>query len=119
MSGAGPVGERTGHPGEDHMAGPGPLPGDLAPVDEPVALRDAWWAAERDGSAGPDLVGEVTAAVRAAWSERLGAAGVEAGWLDGVTAGYRRELWLWLVGERQWDQCLAGLAGRVVRRLPA
>jgi hypothetical protein len=31
----------------------------------------------------------------------------------------RRELWLWLMGERQWFPFITGLAGRVVRRLPA
>ena len=31
----------------------------------------------------------------------------------------KRELWLWLMGERQWIQYLTGLAGRVIRRLPA
>jgi hypothetical protein len=30
----------------------------------------------------------------------------------------KRELWLWLNGDRQWLQFLAGLAGRIVRRLP-
>jgi hypothetical protein len=32
---------------------------------------------------------------------------------------FRRELWLWLIGDRQWLQYVTGLAGRVVRRLPA
>ncbi len=31
----------------------------------------------------------------------------------------RRELWLWLMGDRQWFPYVTGLAGRVVRRLPA
>jgi hypothetical protein len=35
-----------------------------------------------------------------------------------VMIGYRREVWLWLMGERRWEQFLAGLAGRVARRLP-
>jgi hypothetical protein len=35
-----------------------------------------------------------------------------------VVIAYGRELWLWLMGERQWDEFLAGLAGRVSRRLP-
>jgi hypothetical protein len=38
--------------------------------------------------------------------------------VDVVTA-YGRELWLWLMGERQWDEFVTGLAGRVSRRLPA
>jgi hypothetical protein len=35
-----------------------------------------------------------------------------------VVVADQRELWLWLMGERTWIQFLAGLAGRVVRRLP-
>ena len=35
-----------------------------------------------------------------------------------IVAGYDRELWLWLLGERTWAQCADGLAGRVRRRLP-
>jgi len=36
-----------------------------------------------------------------------------------VVIANKRELWLWLMGERQWIQFLSGLAGRVIRRLPA
>jgi hypothetical protein len=31
----------------------------------------------------------------------------------------RRELWLWLMGDRQWSQFVEGLTGRILRRLPA
>ncbi len=31
----------------------------------------------------------------------------------------RREVWLWLMGERQWFPFITGLAGRIARRLPA
>ncbi len=44
----------------------------------------------------------------------LGASRTE---LDAVVAGYRRELWLWVMGERTWVQAIQGLAGRLVRRL--
>jgi hypothetical protein len=30
---------------------------------------------------------------------------------------YRRELWLWLAGERTWAHACSGLVGRVGRRL--
>lgn len=93
------------------------LPAGLAEVVEPLDLRDGWWAAERAGTPPPDLVGAVTAVVWAAWCGRL--AGVDEAWLAAVTAGHRRELWLWLVGERTWEQALTSLAGRVGRRLPA
>lgn len=95
------------------------LPDGLGAVAEPTALRDRWWAAERAGSSRPELVEAVTDLVWAAWAGRLGDAGVERLWLVGVADGHRRELWLWLVGERTWDQALAGLAGRVQRRLPS
>jgi hypothetical protein len=35
-----------------------------------------------------------------------------------VVVAFGRELWLWLMGERSWDQFLPALAGRVARRLP-
>lgn len=38
--------------------------------------------------------------------------------VDAVIAD-KRELWLWLMGERQWLGFVTGLAGRVTRRLPA
>ena len=34
-----------------------------------------------------------------------------------IVLGYRREIWLWLAGERTWAQCCSGLIGRVNRRL--
>jgi len=37
--------------------------------------------------------------------------------LDVVT-GYRREIWFWLIGDRQWGPLVEGLAGRVARRIP-
>ena len=36
-----------------------------------------------------------------------------------IVVANRRELWLWLLGERRWEQYVTGLAGRVVRRMPS
>ncbi|HEY4929463.1 MAG TPA: hypothetical protein VIH95_09970 [Acidimicrobiales bacterium] len=36
-----------------------------------------------------------------------------------IVVSTRRELWLWLLGDRRWEQYVTGLAGRVARRLPA
>ena len=36
-----------------------------------------------------------------------------------ISRGYAGELRLWVVGERPWDHCAAGHAGRLWRRLPA
>jgi hypothetical protein len=36
-----------------------------------------------------------------------------------ISRGYAGEFRLWVVGERPWNHCAAGLAGRTLRRLPA
>jgi hypothetical protein len=36
-----------------------------------------------------------------------------------IVVEYRREIWLWLAGERTWAQCCSGLIGRIDRRLAA
>jgi hypothetical protein len=53
------------------------------------------------------------------WGEGLEDAGMGYERFLSIVRGYASELRLWVVGERPWDHCLAGLAGRVWRRLPA
>ena len=54
-----------------------------------------------------------------AWRPVLEPAGcTREAFIDQVVA-YRREVWLWLLGDRQWASLLTGLAGRLVRRMPA
>ncbi len=53
------------------------------------------------------------------WGEDLEGAGVSRERFLEISRGYKGELRLWVVGERPWDHCVAGLAGRVRRRLPA
>jgi len=36
-----------------------------------------------------------------------------------ISRGYAAEFRLWVVGERPWNHCAAGLAGRSLRRLSA
>jgi len=55
----------------------------------------------------------------ASWGSALGSAGMERPEFAAVIAGYRRELWFWLLGDRIWSQVATGLAGRLVRRLPS
>ncbi|MBA2442197.1 MAG: hypothetical protein H0V53_07310 [Rubrobacter sp.] len=52
------------------------------------------------------------------WSGDLREAGMEYERFLGVVRGYAGEARLWVVGERPWEHCVSGLAGRVVRRLP-
>jgi len=44
-------------------------------------------------------------------------AGLDRAQFGAIVAGYRREIWLWLMGERTWSQCCSGLIGRIDRRL--
>jgi hypothetical protein len=53
------------------------------------------------------------------WGPALAAAGMDRDRFGAIVAGYRRELWLWVMGERTWAQSGGGLLGRVRRRLPA
>jgi len=53
------------------------------------------------------------------WGEGLEEAGMGRGRFREIARGYAGELRLWVVGERPWDHCAAGLAGRVWRRLPS
>ena len=53
------------------------------------------------------------------WGEDLEGAGMSRERFLEISRGYSGELRLWVVGERPWDHCVAGLAGRVWRRLPA
>jgi hypothetical protein len=52
------------------------------------------------------------------WRGDLEAAGMSRDRFLEVARGYSDELRLWVLGERPWDHCAAGLAGRVRRRLP-
>lgn len=89
--------------------------------DEPEARRDGWYRAVLDGAAVEDVVLGPDGVAAWLWPRWriLEAAGVDRAAFETVLTGYRRELWLWLAGERTWAQCCAGLAGRTERRIPA
>ena len=53
------------------------------------------------------------------WGESLEKAGMGYERFLSIARGYAGELRLWVLGERPWDHCVVGLAGRVWRRLPA
>jgi hypothetical protein len=88
------------------------------PSELKVGLRDAlldgrdWRAGFRD-----DIC--IAVWLWALWQPALEPGGMSReDFVDAVIAD-KRELWLWLMGERQWLAFVTGLAGRVVRRLPA
>ncbi|MBA2535610.1 MAG: hypothetical protein H0V21_11430 [Rubrobacter sp.] len=53
------------------------------------------------------------------WGAELEDAGIGYDRFVEISRGYAGEFRLWVVGERPWDHCAAGLAGRLLRRLPA
>jgi hypothetical protein len=52
------------------------------------------------------------------WGAELESASMDRERFYEIARGYSGEIWLWAMGERPWEHCVAGLAGRVVRRLP-
>ena len=88
------------------------------PVDMRVGLRDALLAgATADHNFADELCLALWLWER--WRPTLEPIGMPREEFIDVIMGYRRELWLWLMEERRWEQFLDGLAGRVARRLPA
>lgn len=99
-------------------------PGDSAAAprlhlpDEP-AHKVRWRDAAIGGTDLAEVVGGPGGIAEWLWQRWsvLRSAGMDAEALGAVVLGYRRELWLWLAGERTWVQCCAGLVGRLDRRL--
>lgn len=52
------------------------------------------------------------------WEEELEEAGMHYERFLEISRGYANELRLWVLGERPWGHCAAGLVGRITRRLP-
>jgi len=96
---------------------------DLSVPEEPVALRRHTRAlVEQDpeqGTAVVDAGSWIADPLWERWGPALEAAGMDRDRFGGIVTGYRRELWLWVMGERTWAQSAGGLLGRVQRRLPA
>ena len=87
--------------------------------DEPTARAERWLRAVNDGQGLEQvLTGDdgVTAWLWSRWRS-LSAVGLDEPALAAMVLDYRRELWLWLAGERTWTQCCSGLIGRITRRI--
>jgi hypothetical protein len=88
---------------------------------EPVELREwmrqtvlAGGDPRKDASNGTSL----GALLWERWRSALEPEGLERETFFDIAESYGREIWLWIIGERLWEQCIEGLAGRVSRRLP-
>jgi hypothetical protein len=96
---------------------------DLSVPEEPVGLRRRTRAlVEQDPGQGAAVVDDgafLADPLWERWGPALQAAGMDRDRFGQIVAGYRRELWLWVMGERTWAQSAGGLLGRVQRRLPS
>jgi hypothetical protein len=99
------------------MAPPGPEP---AVPPEPAELRARTRAlAEQDPAGAIALLGGgewILDQLWERWGGELERWGMGRERLRQIAVDYRRELWLWVMGERTWEQCAGGLLGRVERR---
>jgi len=94
----------------------------LAGLDEPVEMRDGLRTAILEGADWREgFTNDICIGVFLweRWRPTLEPAGMDREAFVDVVVDYGRELWLWLMGERRWDEFVVGLAGRVSRRLPA
>ncbi|HEY3941931.1 MAG TPA: hypothetical protein VGL60_05550 [Acidimicrobiales bacterium] len=86
--------------------------------EEPAAHKARWLAAVLDGADLAEVLAGADGVVAWLWSRWrvLERVGVHQQDLGQAVTSYRREIWLWLAGERTWSQCCEGLIGRVGRR---
>ena len=91
--------------------------------DEPTGLKaETRVLLEESPEEGGRVIADtafVTDSLWEEWGTDLGDAGIGYERFVEISRGYAGEFRLWVVGERPWDHCAAGLAGRLLRRLPA
>ncbi len=94
-------------------------PPSLHVPDEPTARAEAWLDAVLEGAELSSVLGADDGLAAWLWERwsTLAAAGETRPSFTAIVVEYRRELWLWLAGERTWAQACSGLVGRVGRRM--
>jgi len=87
--------------------------------DEPTVRAEGWLASVLDGEDLEHVLTKDDGIVPWFWTRWRSLAGAGLGEQDlgEIVLGYRREIWLWLAGERTWTQCCSGLIGRITRRI--
>ena len=87
--------------------------------DEPVAAKARWLDEVHAGAALEEVLVAQDGLVEWLWARWrvLDSAGFGEKSLGALVLDYRREVWLWLEGERTWAQCCSGLLGRLGRRM--
>ncbi len=106
----------------DVLSAPESLVRRLEKPVEPVELRDGLRQVLLDGGDWREgFTDDICLGVWlwSRWQPVLEPAGCSREQFVDVVISTHRELWLWLLGDRRWEQYVSGLAGRVARRLPA
>ncbi len=87
--------------------------------DEPTGRADAWLSAILEGRDLAEVLQEKDGLIDWLWSRwsSLTQAGISRDDFAAMVVENRRELWLWLAGERTWVHACSGLLGRVTRRI--
>jgi len=86
--------------------------------DEPIAEREQWRAAVLAGAPVAHVVDGADGVAEWLWLRwrAIEVDGISLDDLRVVSLGARRELWLWMVGERTWPSTVSTLLGRLSRR---
>jgi len=94
-------------------------PARLAAFEEPARTRANLRALAGDDprAARAAITARLTAQCWSAWREELRRAGMRKADLAAIVESDRAETWHWVMGDRNWDDLVAGLAGRALRRL--
>jgi hypothetical protein len=93
-------------------------PAELGVLEEPVELLAELRVAarERPAAARANAPGLLAQHAAEAWEDELDALGVPAPLVVHAFETCRREIWLWVDGDRRWQQLAPHLARRVLRR---
>ena len=90
----------------------------LGTPEEPLEIKAHLRAAVGEApQAGREAaLAEVTELLWGEWEDALAPFGVDAERFAAIVAGATNEVWLWVMGDRPYDQLVVSLAGRTIRR---
>jgi hypothetical protein len=90
----------------------------LATPEEPLDIKEALRATVgEDPVAGRQAaLAKVTELLWNEWQDSLAPFGVDGEKFTAIVAGATNEVWLWVMGDRPYDQLVASIAGRTIRR---
>jgi hypothetical protein len=93
----------------------------LAIPDEPLQQKALLRAAAGEDPVAGRVVAlaEIAAMFWRDWKEALAPLGMDEESFASIIAGATNEVWLWVMGDRPFDQLVASIAGRTIRRIPA